>query len=119
MGVIDWLGRLFKPPKAGLYHVDIYRAEAEERMAIDAYALFTVVHLIANLLSVCEYRTYRNGREVFCAEWASLNVRPNKKHISGVAKTYNDVLNLAAVSFLFLGNLLEKVKNVCHDISPI
>lgn len=79
MGVIDWLGRLFKPPKAGLYHVDSYRAEAEERMAIDAYALFTVVHLIANLLSVCEYRTYRNGREVFGAEWASLNVRPNKK----------------------------------------
>lgn len=79
MGVIDWLGRLFKPPKAGLYHVDSYRAEVEERMAIDAYALFTVVHLIANLLSVCEYRTYRNGREVFGAEWASLNVRPNHK----------------------------------------
>ena len=79
MRVIDWLGRIFKPPREGIYRTDSYRAEAEERMAIDAYALFTVVHLIANLLSVCEYRTYRNGREVFGAEWASLNVRPNHK----------------------------------------
>lgn len=79
MGVIDWLGRLFKPPREEIYKTDSYRAEAEERMAIDAYALFTVVHLIAGLLSVCEYRTFRNGREVFGAEWASLNVRPNHK----------------------------------------
>lgn len=79
MRVIDWLGRIFKPPREGIYKTDSYRAEAEERMAIDAYALFTVVHLIANLLSVCEYRTYRNGQEVFGAEWASLNVRPNHK----------------------------------------
>lgn len=79
MRVIDWLGRIFKPPREGIYRTDSYRAEAEERMAIDAYALFTVVHLIANLLSVCEYRTYRNGQEVFGAEWASLNVRPNHK----------------------------------------
>lgn len=79
MRVIDWLGRIFKPPREGIYRTGSYRAEADERMAIDAYALFTVVHLIANLLSVCEYRTYRNGREVFGAEWASLNVRPNHK----------------------------------------
>lgn len=79
MRVIDWLGRIFKPPREGIYRTDSYRAEADERMAIDAYALFTVVHLIANLLSVCEYRTYRNGQEVFGAEWASLNVRPNHK----------------------------------------
>lgn len=79
MRVIDWLGRIFKPPREGIYRTDSYRAEADERMAIDAYALFTVVHLIANLLSVCEYRTYRDGSEVFGAEWASLNVRPNHK----------------------------------------
>lgn len=79
MRVIDWLHGLFRPPEQGVYRLDSYRAEAGERMAIDAYALFTVVHLIANLLSVCEYRTYRNGQEVFGAEWASLNVRPNHK----------------------------------------
>lgn len=78
MGVIDWLGRLFKPPKAGLYHVDSYRAETEEKAALDAYALFTVVHLIANLVSGCEFRTYKNGTELHGAEWAALNVRPNK-----------------------------------------
>ena len=77
MKIIDWLHGLFRPPEQGLYRMD-YRAEAEERVAFDAYALFTAVHLIASLLSVCEFRTYRTGRELHGAEWAALNVRPNK-----------------------------------------
>ena len=79
MKIIDWLGNLFRPPeKAGIYHVDSYRAEAEDRIALEAYALFSVVHLIANLLSGCEFRTYRNGKELHGAEWASMNIRPNR-----------------------------------------
>lgn len=77
MKIIDWLHGLFRPPEQGLYRLD-YRAEAERRVAFDAYALFTAVHLIASLLSVCEFRTYRTGRELHGAEWAALNVRPNK-----------------------------------------
>ena len=77
MKIIDWLHGLFRPPEQGLYRLD-YRAEAEQRVAFDAYALFTVVHLIASLVSVCEFRTYRAGKELRGAEWASLNVRPNK-----------------------------------------
>lgn len=77
MKIIDWLHGLFRPPEQGLYRLD-YRAEAEQRVAFDAYALFTAVHLIASLLSVCEFRTYRTGRELHGAEWAALNVRPNK-----------------------------------------
>ena len=77
--IIDWLGNLFRPPeKAGVYRVDSYRAEAEDRIALEAYALFSVVHLIANLLSGCEFRTYRDGKELHGAEWASLNIRPNR-----------------------------------------
>lgn len=78
MRIIDWFSRLFRPPEAGVYHLDSYRAETEEKAALDAYALFTVVHLIANLVSGCEFRTYKNGDELHGAEWAALNVRPNK-----------------------------------------
>lgn len=78
MKIIDWLGRLFRPPEAGVYHLDSYRAESEQKAALDAYALFTVVHLIANLLSGCEFRTYKNGAEAHGAEWSALNIRPNK-----------------------------------------
>ena len=78
MRIIDWLRGLFRPPESGVYNVESYREQAEQRAALDAYALFTAVHLIANLLSACEFRTFRNGREIRGAEWYALNVRPNK-----------------------------------------
>ena len=78
MRIIDWFSRLFRPPEAGIYHLDSYRAETEEKAALDAYALFTVVHLIANLVSGCEFRTYKNGTELHGAEWAAMNIRPNR-----------------------------------------
>ena len=77
--IIDWLGRMFKPPKSGLYNISNYRAETvEEKAALDAFALFVVVHLISGLLSGCEFRVYRNGKETHGAEWAAMNVKPNK-----------------------------------------
>lgn len=77
--IIDWLGRMFKPPKSGLYNISNYRAETvEEKAALDAFALFVVVHLISGLLSGCEFRVYRNGKETQGAEWAAMNVKPNK-----------------------------------------
>lgn len=75
--ILDWLGRVFKP-KVGTYTIDSFRAEADERIALETYALFTVVNLIANLLSGCELRTYRNGIEQRGAEWAAWNIRPNR-----------------------------------------
>ena len=78
MKIIDWLNGLFRPPEPGIYRLESYRAEAEEHAAIDAFALFTAVHLISNLLSGCEFRTYRNGVELRGAEWYSLNVKPNR-----------------------------------------
>lgn len=77
--IIDWLGRMFKPPESGLYNISAYRAETvEEKAALDAFALFAVVHLISGLLSGCEFRVYRNGKETRGAEWAAINVKPNK-----------------------------------------
>lgn len=77
--IIDWLGRMFKPPESGLYNISAYRAETvEEKAALDAFALFAVVHLISGLLSGCEFRVYRNGKETRGAEWAAMNVKPNK-----------------------------------------
>lgn len=87
MKIIDWLGRIFKPPEAGVYHLDSYRAESEQKAALDAYALFTVVHMIANLLSGCEFRTYQNGEETRGAEWAALNIRPNSNQNAAVWKS--------------------------------
>lgn len=77
--IIDWLGGIFKPPKAGIYDVSTYRADTvEEQAAIDAFALFSVVHLISGLLSGCEFRVFSRGKEQKGAEWAALNVKPNK-----------------------------------------
>lgn len=86
MKIIDWLGRLFRPPESGVYHLDSYRAESKEHAALDAYALFVIVHLIANLLSGCEFRTYKNGEELHGAEWAAFNVRPNNNQNAAVWK---------------------------------
>ena len=70
---------MFKPPRDGLYNIGTYRAEAAgEQAALDAYALFTAVHLIAGLISGCTFRVYHGGTEVQGAEWAALNIRPNR-----------------------------------------
>lgn len=87
MKIIDWLGRLFRPPEAGIYHLDSYRAESKECAALDAYALFTVVHMIANLISGCEFRTYRNGEELYGAEWTAMNIRPNRNQNAAAWKS--------------------------------
>ncbi len=86
MKIIDWLHGLFRPPEAGIYKLDDYRVKAEEHAALDAFALFTAVHLIANLLSGCEYRTFRNGSELHGEEWYSLNIRPNRNQNASAFK---------------------------------
>lgn len=78
---------MFKPPKAGLYDVTSYRdGTVEEKAALDAFALFSVVHLISGLISGCEFRVYRGGKEVRGAEWSALNVKPNKNQNAALWK---------------------------------
>lgn len=79
MGFFDWLGRKLMP-KQGTYDVTSYRAEetTEQKIMLDAYAMFTAVDLIANLISGCEFRTFRGETETHGAEWAALNVKANR-----------------------------------------
>lgn len=79
MKFIDWLGGIFRPPKSGTYNVSSYRAtESDTKMALDAYALFAAVEMIASLMSQCEFKTFVDGKEVRGAEWIALNIKPNK-----------------------------------------
>ena len=77
--ITDWLGRIFRPPQDGLYNTANYHAEPiTEQAALDAFALFAAVHLISGLLSGCEFRVYHGTDEIRGAEWASLNIKPNR-----------------------------------------
>lgn len=85
--IIDWLSGIFKPPRAGIYDVSSYRAEnVAEQAALDAFALFSAVHLISGLISGCEFRVYRSGAEIHGPEWAALNVKPNRNQNAGAWK---------------------------------
>lgn len=99
-------------------------------MALDAYALFTAVHLISGLISGCEFRTYRNGKEQRSAEWYSLNVRPNRNQNAAewkrelvsrlllygevlVVQTFDDQLIIAEgfnrTEYAVIGDVFEQV----------
>lgn len=52
--------------------------DIETNFAIDSFAVFTTVEMIASLLSKCEFKTYQKGKEFKGYEWYSLNVKPNK-----------------------------------------
>lgn len=79
MGFFDWLGKKLMP-KQGTYDVTSCRADeaTEQKIMLDAYAMFTAVNLIANLISGCEFRTFRNDTEIHGAEWAALNIKANR-----------------------------------------
>lgn len=78
MNVWEWFKGFFKGAKPGTIDVAAYRADTQTQIALEAYALLTVIDLIASLVSKIEFRTYRNGREQQGLEWASLNFRPNR-----------------------------------------
>ena len=79
MGFFDWLGKKLKL-KQGTYDVTSYRdsSESESKIMLDAYALFTAVNLIANLIAGCEFRTFNKNEEIRSAEWHSMNIKPNR-----------------------------------------
>lgn len=78
MKIWDWFRSFFtRPVRDGPINIETYRDE-ESCIALNAYAMMTVIEMIAGLISKCEVHTYRDGDEVQGLEWASLNVRPNK-----------------------------------------
>lgn len=74
--IINWFGRLFRG-KSGTIDIATYR-ETENNVAIESFALYSVIDMIASLLSKCEFRTYAENKEIKGLEWVSLNVSPNR-----------------------------------------
>lgn len=74
----DFLDRLFKRTGDRTYIQVTECPDTEIHFAIEAFAVFNTVEMIASLLSKCEFKTYRNFQEFKGLEWHSLNVRPNK-----------------------------------------
>lgn len=74
----NWLGGLFRHNVSGEITVDTYRSDAKTGIAIEAFALFTTIEMIAGLVSKCEFKTYSQGKEIRKHEWVNLNYRPNK-----------------------------------------
>lgn len=83
MKVIDWFGNIFrKKQDAVTIQTDSFRADPENQIAIEAFSLFSVIEMIAALISKCEFKTYKNGKEFRGYNWYSLNVKPNKNQNS-------------------------------------
>lgn len=78
MNVWEWFKGFFKGAKPGTIDVTTYRADTQTQIALEAYAMLTVIDLIASLVSKVEFRTYIDGEERQGLEWASLNYRPNR-----------------------------------------
>ena len=53
-------------------------SEDETYVAIQAHALFTVIDLIATLLSKCDFKVYKNGEEYRKQMYDILNFQPNR-----------------------------------------
>lgn len=56
---------------------DILIAKAKEKAAFRELAIYIAVSYIANALSKCEFKTYKNGKEVKDETYYKLNIRPN------------------------------------------
>lgn len=77
MGFIDRLKEVFpstRTEKIGTV-VDI---DIPQSMYIKELALYCAISLIANAVSQCEIKAYKNGKSVRDEDWYSLNVKPNK-----------------------------------------
>lgn len=74
--IVDWFSRFFRG-KTGTINIATYQ-EANNSIALEAFALYSVIDMIASLLSKCEFRTYAENKEIKGLEWVSLNVSPNR-----------------------------------------
>ena len=80
MKILDWfrdfLGNKTDPDG---YDFSTYRGiSAEDYVEIQAHALFSIIDLIATLLSKCEIKVYRNGKEYKKQLYDTLNYQPNR-----------------------------------------
>ena len=67
----------FLDRKVGNAEYEILIAKAKEKAAFRELAIYIAMSYIANALSKCEFKTYKNGKEVQDETYYRLNVRPN------------------------------------------
>lgn len=51
---------------------------ATNQLNVEELALFSVIDLIASAGSLCEWRTYQNGKRTYGEDWYSWNISPNQ-----------------------------------------
>lgn len=82
MKVMEWILSRIPGLKPGKIDIATYREDGHGKIALEAFALLTVIEMVARLVAKCEYKTFCDGKEVKGAEWVSLNVKPNKNQTS-------------------------------------
>ena len=80
MNIKNWLSSLFR--NTDKVYINTYQ-NAETKIYIEMFSLFTVVEFIAGLLSKCQFKTFYDNSEVKGLEWYSLNIAPNKNQTAG------------------------------------
>lgn len=78
--ILDWFKDfLDRKPEDDGYDMSTYRAVTpEDYVEIQAHALFTIIDLIATLLSKCEIKVYKNNKEYKKQMYDALNFQPNR-----------------------------------------
>lgn len=80
MSFRDFLGNLFKSPSKRVSgEVISSNIDTDEiyTNAINAFALFSVIDMVASMCALAELKTYEGGKPFKGAEWHNLNIRPN------------------------------------------
>ena len=52
--------------------------DIDKAFQVETFAIFAVIDFIARILSKCDIKVYKNGKETKQAEWYALNYQPNK-----------------------------------------
>lgn len=115
MKIIDWFGRIFAKSQKTVI-LSEYRNDLQNSIALESFALFTTIEMIASLIAKCEFKTYKNGKEFKGYEWHSLNVKPNKnqnstafwQEVIGKLLFYGEVLVISVSNQLIIADDFQK-----------
>lgn len=115
MKIIDWFGRIFAKSQKTVI-LSEYRNDLQNSIALESFALFTTIEMIASLIAKCEFKTYKNGKEFKGYEWYSLNVKPNKnqnstafwQEVIGKLLFYGEVLIISVSNQLIIADDFQK-----------
>lgn len=115
MKIIDWFGRIFAKSQKTVI-LSEYRNDLQNSIALESFALFTTIEMIASLIAKCEFKTYKNGKEFKGCEWYSLNVKPNKnqnstafwQEVIGKLLFYGEVLVISVSNQLIIADDFQK-----------